>query len=438
VLACTAIYSQAPGPTVKKKATATIPVATQCYQSTLEKGKQLFIAGHYSAAKSAFLSAISCNDAASFNDGADAKNWLNKCNNVLKNAFGEKTYGGSNDDEAKCVGQTTDGGYIVAGYSKIGILEQAMFIIKLDKNGKQLWEKKIGNYRDCANSLVATYDGGCVVAGDKDRNPYIIKLDEKGEQIWQKSFGGSNGGHANSIIETIDGEYVIAGSTFDKGMGACDFWVIKLNKEGNLIWNQTFGTTEIEVANSIIETTDKGYAIAGYTEANGNPDFWIIKIDNEGNKIMDKIFDSGKVDIAYSIIETYDRGLVVAGDAGGYSYWIIKLDREGEILWEKFSNGVHEECAKDIIETSDHRLMIAGYTYNNKSSTGSSDFWVVKLSQSGSQLWSKTFGGPHMQHANSIFENSDGNFLVVGDKELKGSWTKDFWIIKLDNEGKLN
>jgi len=208
--------------------------------------------------------------------------------------------------------------------------------------GEITWDKIFGGSKnDEANSIIQTSDGGYVVAGKTaskgadDDDAWIIKLDKKGNKEWDKTFGGSKDDEANSIAQTLDGGYIVAGFTYSKGAGKEDVWVIKLNKKGNKEWNKTFGGSNNDEAFSIAPTSDGGYIVAGDTESKGgsyDKDAWVIKLNKKGNKEWDKTFGGSKDDEALSIAPTSDDGYIVAGDTGplfSKDVWVIKLDKNG-------------------------------------------------------------------------------------------------------------
>jgi len=259
-------------------------------------------------------------------------------------AVWQKTFGGSYNDEAYSIQQTTDGGYIVAGSTiSFGEGGSDVYVIKLDKNGDKVWEKTFGGIADDeAKSIQQTTDGGYIVAGytfsfgEGGSDVYVIKLDENGNESWEKTFGGNGWDEASFIQQTNDEGYIVAGYTFSFGEGWDDVYVIKLDKNGNKVWDKTYGGGNGDRANSIQQTKDGGYIVAGMTSSlgAGNYDFYIIKLDANGNKLWEKTFGGRNYDPAWSIQQTNDGGYIVAGStisfgAGGSDIYVIKLDENG-------------------------------------------------------------------------------------------------------------
>ncbi|ACI19141.1 ligand-binding sensor domain-containing protein [Dictyoglomus thermophilum] len=372
----------------------------------------------------------------------------------------QKVFGGKSDDGAYSIQQTSDGGYIIAGVTtSFGAGGNDFYIIKLDKDGNKMWEKTFGGKSDdVAASVQQTSDGGYIVAGGTysfgagRADVYIIKLDKDGNKMWEKTFGGSDNDLACSIQQTSDGGYIVAGGTYSFGAGEEDVYIIKLDSNGNKMWEKTFGGKSDDVANSIQQTSDGGYIVAGYTPSfgAGGEDIYIIKLDRNGNKMWEKTFGGSGNDYANSIQQTSDGGYIVAGGttsfgAGGIDVYIIKLDA-GEsskptqpsssqevITWQKVFGGKSDDGAYSIQQTSDGGYIVAGGTYSF--GAGGVDVYIIKLDSNGNKMWEKYFGGKGDDGAASIQQTSDGGYIVAGGTTSFGAGGIDVYIIKLDKDG---
>ena len=253
---------------------------------------------------------------------------------------------------------------------------------------------------------------------------------------WQRSLGGSNDDKANSVKQTIDGGYIIAGAsqsnngnvTGNHGNNMDDYWIVKLDSSGNMQWEKSFGGTFREEAYSIEQTKDKGYIIAGRTESNdgnvtgchGTPgnyifDYWIVKLDTTGNIQWEKCYGGSGDDEALSINQTNDKGYIITGlttsndfDVSGNhdttnSYrdaWLLKIDSTGNIQWQKCLGGTYEDYGTYIKQTKDGGYIIGGSSESNDwdvsgnhDTTGNySDCWVVKIDSLGILQWQKCYG----------------------------------------------
>ncbi len=255
-----------------------------------------------------------------------------------------KTFGGSSSDGASSIQQVPDGGYIVAGetYSS-GAGHDDAYVLKLDATGNVTWQKIFGGSdNDYARSIQQTADGGYIVAGYTNSfgagswDAYVLKLDATGNATWTKTFGGSNNDWAYSIQQVSDGGYIVAGITDSSGAGSYDAYVLKLNASGDATWTKTFGGSSSDGASSIQQTADGGYIVAGYTNSSGagSHDVYVLKLDATGNVTWQKTFGGSSSDSASSIQQTADGGYIVAGytasfGAGASDAYVLKLDADG-------------------------------------------------------------------------------------------------------------
>jgi hypothetical protein len=380
----------------------------------------------------------------------------------------DKTFGGRLEDRGFSITQTENGGYAVAGYTildreqkrdtwraKLGYIEfseekrQDIWIIKLDKNGNMEWEEIFGdNEPDIAKSIIQTKDGGYAVAGfictiySEKQDIWIIKLGENGNKEWVKTFDGDKNDVAYSIIQTEDGGYAIAASTGIKLWGEDNCWVIKLDAKGNMEWDNNFGGTNWDEIYSIIQTKDGNFITTGcvWSKGAGRGDVRVAKLDKRGDLIWDKTFGGSENDEAYSVIQTDDEGYAIAGftvleDTGDRDFWVIKLDKEGNKVWDRTFGGTSEEWANSIIQNKNGNYMVAGWT--KSMGAGKTDVWIVKLDKRGNLIWDKTFGGSENDEAHSIIQTEDEGYAVVGWTKSKGAGKADVWVIKLDENGNL-
>ncbi len=362
----------------------------------------------------------------------------------------DKTFGGSDRDVALSIIQTEDGGYAISGYTRSkGKGKADAWAIKLDEWGNMVWDKTFGlSDNDVAFSIIQTEDGGYAISGYTifknigEADFYIIILDEKGNKLWNKTFFESNWDCAYSIIQTKDEGYVISGYTWSKGAGKADAWVIKLDNKGNMVWNKTFGGSENDEAHSIIQTKDGYYIIVGTTQSKGAGewDTWIIKLDEQGNMEWDKTFGGSDDDCAYSIIQTEDGGYAISGytrskGKGKTDAWVIKLNNKGNMVWNKTFGGYDNDIARSIIQTEDGDYVIVGETQSK--GAGEWDAWIIKLDKQGNIEWDKTIGGSSWDSILSIIQTEDGDYVVAGWTMSKGAGEADAWVIKLDEKGNL-
>ena len=264
---------------------------------------------------------------------------------------------------------------------------------------------------------------------------------------WQKSLGGTGEDNAYSIKQTADGGYVVAGHSnsingdVTGNHGSIDFWVVKLTSTGVIDWQKSLGGTGWEYALSIQQTADGGYIVAGKSSSNngdltgnqGSYDYWVVKLTSTGTIDWQKSIGGVGDDGAYSVQQTVDGGYIVAGytysiygDVTGYhgggDSWVAKLDSIGIIEWQKSLGGTSAEKATFIQQTIDGGYIVAGYSNSNDgdvtNSNGGGDFWVVKLTSSGTIDWQKVLGGSGWDLAEHIQQTTDGGYVVTGFSHL--------------------
>jgi uncharacterized delta-60 repeat protein len=305
-----------------------------------------------------------------------------------------KVYDWRGSGHPTSIQQTSDGGYIVAGYNgSFGAGYYDVWVLKLNGRGDVVWQKIYGGrYDDYPSSIQQTSDGGYIVAGYNGSfgagyyDVWVLKLNGRGDVVWQKTYGGEDDDEAFSIQQTSDGGYIVAGYTQAFGAGLDDFWVLKLDSSGHIQWQKTYGGENDDEARSIQQTSDGGYILAGRTRSFGAglDDFWVLKLDASGDVVWQKTYGGKKWDEASSIQQTSDGGYIVAGrtrsfGAGG-DFWVLKLDASGNVQWQKTYGGEDDDEAFSIQQTSDGGYIVAGDT----SSFGAGgDFWVLKLTPSG-------------------------------------------------------
>jgi hypothetical protein len=401
-----------------------------------------------------------------------------------------RCYGGSDREDATSIIQTADGGFIVAGTSESNDGDVSgnhgradYWVVKLNSSGVLQWQKCLGGSDwDEASSIAQTTDGGYIVAGYSSSNDsdvsgnhglldyWVVKLNSSGDIQWQKCLGGSDYDEASSIAQTADGGFIVAGRSYSNDGDVSgyhgtpgyygDYWVVKLNSSGDIIWQKCLGGSSDDWAYSIAQTTDGGFIVAGSSRSNdgdvsgnhGRADYWVVKLNSSGVLQWQKCLGGNDWDYAYSIAQTSDGGFIVAGfsesndgdvsgNHGSADYWVVKLNSSGDIQWQKSLGGSYSDVAYSIAQTADCGFIVAGKSGSNDGDVsgnhGGNDYWVVKLNSSGDILWQKCLGGSDWDVANSIAQTADGGFIVSGesysnDGDVNGNHGGyDYWVVKL-------
>jgi len=207
-----------------------------------------------------------------------------------------------------------------------------------------------------------------------------------------KLYGGELDDEAAAIVQTGDEGYAIAGTTFSYGAGSSDFWLIKTDMDGNVEWTQTYGGAEYDAANAMVQTGDGGYAIAGqtYSFGAGDSDFWLVKVDSSGSLQWNRTYGTPTADESTSVIQTSDGGYALAGYStdsyASKNLWFVKTDSSGNMQWNRTYGGSGSDYANSVVQTSDGGYALAGTT-SSFSDDGQADFWLVKTDSSGNVEW---------------------------------------------------
>jgi hypothetical protein len=257
-------------------------------------------------------------------------------------------------------------------------------------------------------------------------------LDESPGIVWSKTYGGINPDDAMSIQQTKDNGYIVGGYTKSYGAGDWDAWLIKTDSEGNELWNKTYGGIYEDIASCIIETSDGGYAITGYTGYSGGKyELWIIKTDENGTEMWSKRYRNGDYVFGNCIIET-EQGFVVVSQAND-DMWLVGTDENGEMIWNNTFGGIKSDGGNAVIHDDNGGYVIVGTTYSF--GYGFSDIWLVKTNETGGELWNKTFGGVEYDTGEDVIQTNDGGFAIAGGITPYGSEWRDVCLIKTDKNG---
>lgn len=372
-------------------------------------------------------------------------------------------YGGSDEDDAYCIQQTSDGGYIVAGRTHSFPQSQDysnLWILKLDSDGNIEWQKcywanySLGEplYGDSIPvSIQQENDGGYVIAGyTYNWNPvvWILSLNPEGDMEWLKTYDKSDNidyYHDCCIHQIIDGGYILAGIVRDYELDVDSLCIIKISPSGDIEWQRKIGRFDYVYLCSLQKTRDGGYIIVGdeYLDFNYR-DVWVMKLDERGDPEWRRRYGGSGFDYAAFIQQTGDGGYVVGGSTNsfgeiyeGYTdVWILKLTSSGDVEWQRAYGGTFEERTCSVQQTSNGGYIVGGETRSFGS--GKKDIWILKLSSSGGIEWQRAFGTSSEETIHSIQQTADGSYVAAGSISSFSSGGKDFLVLKLSPAGNFD
>lgn len=343
----------------------------------------------------------------------------------------EKMFGGKLTDGGNSVKQTSDGGFIIAGY--YGDSYSDVYLIKTDTYGNLQWEKTYGpRGTHAGESVQQTSDGGYVIAGRTELfgtgncNIYLIRTNSAGDTIWTRSIGEDSLEIAHSVEQSTDGGFIIAGCTHSSQYG--DIYLVKTNVKGNVVWTKTIGGGTSDVAYSIKRTSDGGFIVTGLSSLGKDfADLFLLKINEYGETLWIKFYGGDGFDIGYSVQQTNDGGYVAVGKTNSFGndwhdIYLIKVNGNGNLIWEKTFGGEYSDYAYSVQQTFDGGYIIAGLTQSFNEYYG----YIIKTDCYGNEIWSQTYGETGWDGANSIQQTSDGGYIVAGYSNY------DVWLFKIE------
>jgi hypothetical protein len=347
-----------------------------------------------------------------------------------------RTYGGPDEDHLNAAIHTKDGGFALVGYTRsFGNGMTDIWLVKVDENGTHLWNKTYGEIgSEEAYSLAQTHDGGFILVGyTADYDIWIIKTNNKGTMEWNQSYeayGESNLG--KSVIQTSEGNFVIAAAVQESSM-EYDWMLMKIDANGSVLWNQTYGTEETDWVSSLIQTTDGGFVLAGsITRSSVYSDMWLVKVDRTGDIIWDNTYGGEREDYITSIIQTQDGGYAFTAYSvtGSGVSALTKITANGSVEWNLFENRDVRNM-NSVIQTSDGGFVVSGRKWSDISFTTIDDaLWLMKVDANGNKVSEQTHGGPAYEEAQVVIETNEGTIVIAGDTKSYGVGISDFYLVK--------
>ncbi|MCD4706476.1 MAG: T9SS type A sorting domain-containing protein [Candidatus Sabulitectum sp.] len=358
-------------------------------------------------------------------------------------------YGGGLWDYAYDVRSTDDGGFITAGLSNSyisGSIELMMYLVKTNGDGDMLWYKVIGReYSDRGYSIQITADGGYIITGSSEANAgsdaldvYLVRTDSNGDTLWTRTYGGSLKDEGECVVVTEDQGYMIAGYTYSYGAGDKDFYLIRTDSSGDTLWTKTYGGSGDDLAWSVAVVPDGGFIVSGRTKSYGagSWDVWLLRIDADGEMIWNKTYGGGSWDSGLEVQCTPDGGFIVHGytmsfGAGNTDYYLLKTDASGNLLWSRTYGGSHYDNGTCIEQLPGGGYLLGGYTKSFGDTDG--DFWIIRTDANGDSLWSQIYGGSGIEALNGMDLTLDGGYILAGKTRSYGS-SSSVWLLRIEQD----
>jgi|GEM_PF-311081 len=358
------------------------------------------------------------------------------------------TFGSSYGDGAWSVQQTTDGGYIMAGYTCADGAASDLWLTKIDPAGQVQWKRTFGGTaEDIGYYVRQAADGGYIVTGSTksygvgNERLWLLKVSPDGTKEWDKTFGGfvsSSGDGGWSADNTADGGYIITGYTRSFGAGGKDLWLIKTDGLGRRSWDKTFGGSRDDTGFSVQQARDGGYIVVGQTESYSTvgDDLWLVKTDSLGTEEWNRTFSGAQDEVGFQVEKTIDDGYIIVGrtDAGQADVeraLLLKVDSFGRKQFERSFGLAGVTVGTSVDQTLDGGYIIAGRT---ESWDSGRDLWLMRTDSAGKKIWDMVLGGIEEDIATSVEQTRDGGYIVAGIAESYGSGCEDAWLAKIGQD----
>ena len=354
----------------------------------------------------------------------------------------DRIYGGNSSDEAFSVQQTMDGGYIFTGYTRSFTADSNdVYLVKTDSIGIMEWYRIYGGSDyDVACSVRQTFDGGYVIAGRTqsfgvgNSDMYLIKTDPQGDTLWTRTYGGALTDHAQCVVQTSDRGYVLAGWTRPSSDPLYHMYLVKTDSIGDTLWTAVYEGTDDRAAYSVKQTADGGYIIVGYNPFYGGVeyDIYLVKTDSLGDTLWTRTYGGNETDRASCVELTTDHGYFIGGSThsfgvGGSDMYVIKTDSLGDTLWTRTYGGGDFDAAKFCRQTHDEGYIIVGYT--RSFGVEEDDLYLAKINTLGDTIWTLIYGGLDSDVPQCIDITDGGGYIIAGCVYY-WEYPADCWLLK--------
>lgn len=356
----------------------------------------------------------------------------------------QKFFGGSSHDFGHAVEQTSDGGYILIGQTNSFGPNQDIYLVKTDELGNEIWSKTYDSGEtDWGISAKQTSDGGYILCGGwngaTSDSLVLIKTNSTGDVLWNYRFSGSIDREVGqSVIETSDGGFAACG--FTGPFPYEDIFVVKTNSLGTLEWSKVFSGSLKEIARTIRQTSDDGYFILGSTNSRGygEDDLYLLRLNAIGDTLWTKTYGTSLSEVGSSMCINSDGSIALIGYEyfNGGNIYVVKVESNGTIIWEEYYGGSGWDIGYSIKQTSDDGFVLAG-RFDNTSVSGNHEMYCVKLNDSGNIQWENTYPAGIMSDAACVQQTLDGGYILFGTRTSEVSFDSDMVLVKVPANGLL-
>jgi hypothetical protein len=303
-----------------------------------------------------------------------------------------------------------------------------------------------GDLDDFAYDVAAAPDsgfylcGGTASYGAGSTDFYVLRTDSAGDTLWTRSYGGQAYDLAWAVLATADGGCLVAGQTASSGAGGDDVYLVRVDAAGATLWTRTYGGTGNDAANAMVAVDAGGFVIAGSTASfgNGQEDYYLLRVDSAGDTLWTRTYGGADRDFAYSLVETADEGFIVGGaslsyGAGNWDAYLVRTDADGIVDWTRTYGGYSSDGCHGLLACSGGGFFFTGSTHSF--GAGNFDVYLVRALADGTPAWTRTYGGPGIDSGNACQPTADGGFIIAGDTSSFGVGESDVYVLRIEADG---
>nr|MBN2276625.1 hypothetical protein [candidate division Zixibacteria bacterium] len=359
----------------------------------------------------------------------------------------ERHFGGADEDAGKSAVQLSDGSYVIAGVTRsFKAVDNDIYLLGVDPAGELIWQRNYGGGgSDDAAKIIISRDHNLVVVGSSSSTPdgqsdiYLFKVNREGELIWDRMLGGHDYEDGSDVIELPDGGLAVIGTTRSYGAGNTDIYLARLNKDGEILWEKTFGGADLDHGSALTLIPGGDFLILGWSKSFGNQreDFYLARVNHSGSLVWQKTFGGPGIDYAMSLTTTHGNGCVFTGRTTSEKteaqvISLYNIDSLGNVLWNKTYDDLGDGGGNAVIRSSDSSCILTGW-YNSKKARG--EIPLINVGSGGVSIWGRSYGGVGEDTGWDIIPTRDGGHFIVGRTTSFSNGPGDVFLIKTDEQG---
>jgi len=360
----------------------------------------------------------------------------------------ERSFGGAGEDAARSVTQLPGGDYIIAGKTtSFKAVDNDIYILRVDPLGNLVWQRNYGGGGADDAAQVINVSGGLIVVGSSSstrtgqRDIYLMKIKSDGQLVWDKLLGGNDYEDGSGVVELPDGGLAVIGTTKSYGAGSSDIYLIRLNSEGETLWEKTYGGPYLDHGSALALTPDNGFLILGWTKSygEGREDFYLIRTDSTGRIIWQRTYGGPYIDYAMALTVAPGNTSAFTGRTNSEKTetqvpCLYSLDTLGHTVWQKTYTGFGDGGGNSIIATPNGSYILTGWV---TAEDARGQVFLARIAGNGSLVWKKLFGGRGEDTGWSVIPTLDGGYLIAGRTTTFSNSNGDVYLLKTDSDGNL-